>query len=79
MRILLQHKVTGLYLTDTGGWSRLSSEALDFVSSTTALDFCAANALKDIQLVLKFQEEKFDIVLPPISDTVKSSGPRAQA
>ncbi len=38
---------------------------MDFVSSTVALDFCARNKLTEVQIVLKFDGEKFDIVLPP--------------
>ena len=42
----------------------MSVEAMDFVSSTAAIDFCAINKLSGVQLVLKFDEEKYDIVLP---------------
>lgn len=67
MRILLQHKGTGLYLRDVDAWSANSAEALDFVSSTAALDFCTANHVDQVQLVLRFEEEKYDIVLPVIA------------
>jgi hypothetical protein len=55
MRILLQHKQTGLYFRDIELWARTSSEAMDF---------CVLNKLNDVQLVLKFEEQKFDIVMP---------------
>ena len=64
MRILLQHKQTGLYFKDIESWARTSSEAMDFISSTAAIDFCVLNKLNDVQLVLKFEEQKFDIVMP---------------
>ena len=64
MRILLQQTETGLYFKDVGSWSRDSSQAMDFASSTTAIDFCVTNKLTGIQLVLKFEEQKYDIVLP---------------
>lgn len=64
MRILLQQKETGLYFKDIGAWVRDTAEAMDFVSSTTAIDFCVTNKLPGVQLVLKFQDQKFDIVLP---------------
>jgi hypothetical protein len=66
MRILLQQKETGLYFKDIDAWSRGSAEAMDFVSSTAAIDFCVTNKLNGVQLVLKFEEEKYDIVLPVI-------------
>jgi hypothetical protein len=64
MRIFLQQKETGLYFKDIGEWVRNSAEAMDFVSSTAAIDFCVMNRLTDVQLVLKFQEQQYDIVLP---------------
>jgi hypothetical protein len=64
MRILLQQKDTGLYFRNVGLWVPNASEAMDFMSSTAAIDFCAANKLGGVQLVLKFTEEKCDIVMP---------------
>jgi hypothetical protein len=64
MRILLQHKQTGLYFKDIESWVRSGFDAKDFVSSTAAIDFCLANKLNDVHLVLKFEEQKYDIVLP---------------
>ena len=70
MRILLQQKETGLYFKDMGSWAPQSSEAMDFVSSTAAIDFCVSNKLSSVQLVLKFDEQQYDIVLPvrPLQD-----------
>jgi hypothetical protein len=64
MRILLQQEDTGLYFKDIGLWADNSRDAMDFVSSTAAIEFCAANKLKGLQIVLKFEEEKYDLVLP---------------
>jgi hypothetical protein len=64
MRILLQQKQTGLYFSDIDSWVRNASEAMDFVSSTAAIDFCVTNKLTDVHLVLKFEEQKYDIVMP---------------
>jgi len=64
MRILLQHKQTGLYFKDISSWVRSGSDAMDFVSSTTAIDFCVTNKLNEVHLVLKFEEQRYDIVLP---------------
>jgi len=72
MRIVLQQKSTGLYFKDIDAWVRTSGEAMDFVSSTAAIDFCVLNKLSSMQLVLKFEEQKYDIVLPvrPLPDQV---------
>lgn len=67
MRILLQHKGSGLYFKDINAWTRDPAEAMDFVSSSIALEFCAANKLYTVQLVLKFEDEKYEIVLPDVA------------
>jgi hypothetical protein len=64
MRILIQQKETGLYFKDVGSWTRDSAEAMDFLSSTAAIDFCVTNKISGVQLVLKFEEQRYDIVLP---------------
>jgi len=64
MRILLQQKNTGLYLKHPGVWVVNAGEATDFLSSTKALAYCAANKISSVQLVLKFEEHHYDIVLP---------------
>jgi hypothetical protein len=67
MRILLQQKETGLYFKDIDSWTRDSSGAMDFLSSTAAIDFCVTNKLSGVQLVLKFEEHRYDIVLPVVT------------
>jgi hypothetical protein len=64
MRIVLQQKKTELYFNDIDSWVRNSADAMDFVSSTAAIDFCVTNKLNDVHLVLKFEEQKYDIVMP---------------
>ena len=68
MRILLQQKETGSYLQDTGVWTRDPTKAMDFLSSTHAIDFCATHKILGVQLVLKFEEQHYDIVLPMVMD-----------
>ena len=58
MRILLQHRDTGLYFEDINSWCADASEAMVFVSSTQALEFRALNKLDSVQVVLKFEGEK---------------------
>jgi hypothetical protein len=64
MRILLQQIETGMYFKEVGAWVRDYSEAANFGGSTEAIEFCARNQLKGVQLVLKFEEQHYDIVLP---------------
>ena len=64
MRILLQQKTTGAYLQDVGSWTPDPAHAIDFLSSTRAIEFCSTHHITGVQLVLKFDEEHYDIVLP---------------
>jgi hypothetical protein len=75
MKILLQQKESGLYFRDVGAWDPDPAQAMDFLSSTSAIDFCVANKINGVQLVLKFEEQRYDIVLPvliPPNDPRKS-------
>jgi hypothetical protein len=67
MRIVLQQRETGLYFKDIGAWTRHSSDAMDFVSSTEAIDFCTINKFAGVQVVLKFVEQEYEIVLPVLA------------
>jgi len=69
MKILLQQKDTGLYFRDINGWDPDPDAAMDFLSSTTAIDFCVANKITGVQLVLKFDEPRYDIILPVIHES----------
>ncbi len=64
MRILIQKKDSGLYFKDIEDWTASSVHAMDFLSSTTAIEFCVLNKIKGVHLVLKFEEDHHEIVLP---------------
>ena len=68
MKILLQQKATGLYFKDVGAWTQSTTEALDFISSMKAIDFCVINKIYDAQLVLRFEQERYEIVMPLIDE-----------
>ena len=76
MRILLQQKESGLYFKDINAWTRIAEEAMDFVSSTSAIDFCVLNKISSVQLVLKFEEQRYDIVLPVLTESHRAEGQR---
>ena len=76
MRILLQQKESGLYFKDINSWGPDPGDAMDFLSSTSAIDFCVANKISDVQIVLKFEEQRYDIVLPVLPHRI---GPRTSA
>lgn len=64
MRILLQEINNGLYFKENGVWTRDAVEGMDFLSSTKAIEYCMAHRISGVQLVLKFDEQLYDIVLP---------------
>ena len=72
MRILIQKKDSGLYFQDIENWTASSVHAMDFLSSTRAIEFCVLNKIKGVHLVLKFEEEHHEIVLPFVKDKTRS-------
>ncbi len=73
MRILLQQTETGLYFKDIEVWTRNPSEAVDFLSSTSATEFCLTNKLSGVVLVLKFEENPYEIVMPVVPEAAQTS------
>ena len=71
MRILIQKKDSGLYFRDIEDWTASSVLAMDFLSSTAAVEFCVLNKIKGVHLVLKFEEEHHEIVLPFVKDKTR--------
>ncbi len=64
MRILLQQKDSGLYFKEAGVWTPDAGQAMDFLCSTKAIDYCTGHRISGVQLVLKFDAQPYDIVLP---------------
>lgn len=79
MKVLLQHKDSGLYLKEAGVTTSDRAEAMDFLSSTQAIDFCATRRITGMQIVLRFDEQHFDIVLPMTINHRQSRARAAQA
>jgi hypothetical protein len=68
MKVLLQDKETGLYLKEAGVTTQHTFDAMDFLSSSRAIEFCAIRRIGGMQIVLRFDEQHFDIVLPMVMD-----------
>lgn len=64
MRVLIQNCDSMLFYTGNGRWSDCSLNAKDFRGSITALDYIRSNQLSRAQIVLKFEQDEFDVVLP---------------
>ena len=76
MRILLQQKNGSLYFKEGGLWTPDATEGREFPSSSKAIEYCMTNHLSGVQVVLKFEEQHYDIVMP-LADPPPSRSPRA--
>jgi hypothetical protein len=74
MRVLLQQKDNGLYFQDPDLWTADALQAKDFITSTAAIDFCVAQRFKGVQMVFKFDQQHYDIVLPVITTRSAAGG-----
>jgi hypothetical protein len=54
MKILLQHRKTGLYFNAPGVWTRDPQSATDFRTSREALQFVQEQCMADIQITAAF-------------------------
>lgn len=68
MKVLLQDKESGFYFKEAGVTTRDTWDAMDFLSSSRAIEFCAIRKLTGMQIVLRFDEQHYDIVLPMVMD-----------
>jgi len=66
MKVLLQNLNTKLFFKQPGGWTEDTEKARDFPNSLNAINFCNANELRDVQVILKFKQQRYDVALPVI-------------
>lgn len=66
LRILVQHKGTGCFLTEDGAWVEEGNLARDFANASIASQFCKERDLKDVQITLRFETGLPDIFLSVI-------------
>ncbi len=71
MVVLVQHLQSRHFLRADGTWTPCTGDAHDFESSLNAL----FNPRRDepFQIVLKFTDSRYDIVLPPVSGSLSST------
>ena len=68
MKVLLQHKESGLYLKEPDITTPSATDAMDFLCSTKAIEFCTSHKMHGMQIVLRFDGQHYDIVLPMIKE-----------
>ncbi len=66
MRVLLKKKELGGYYLDDEHWIQNAEEAKAFESSSQALEFCRQKQWEGVQIVLKFDSDRYDLILPSL-------------
>ena len=64
MRILLQNPTNKLFVSRKDHWTPSAHLAFDFRHSQQALDFARTEKLRNVQLVVKFEDSQWDEVVP---------------
>jgi hypothetical protein len=70
MRIVLEDQKTKKFL-GARGWTREQGSARDFRSSVAALDYCFQKQIREVRILLAFDEKKFNFYLDPFSLSAK--------
>jgi len=73
MKILVQNCLTHLYLKSLTEWTADAAEARTFSSSENALLYCAKHEIAAVQIVLKFEPDRYDITVP-ITEECEQAG-----
>lgn len=73
MKILVQNCLNHLYLKSLTEWTAAAAEAKCFETSEQAIDFCAKHRLPAVQVVLKFDPERYDITVPITKECEQAS------
>lgn len=63
MRILIRNPGNSCYLDPNECWGESFLDALEFDSPVAALEFCKSRGLTTAQIVLKFDDEIYDVAL----------------
>jgi len=63
MRVLVRHCSEPQYMMADGSWTSLIDKAHDFQHVAVANDHAVACGLKDVEILLKFEDEKYDTAL----------------
>jgi len=64
MKILVQNCLNHLYLKSLTEWTADVSEAKNFPTSENAISYCSKHRIPTVQVVLKFDPDRYDITVP---------------
>jgi hypothetical protein len=69
MRVLIRNTRNGLYLQDPDHWTADPTQAADFGRSARALLFAAEERLTTVEVILAFDDPRYNITLPILDKT----------
>ena len=78
MKILVQNCLNHLYLKTVSEWTPEVGEAKSFASSENAIGFCTEHQIPAVQVVLKFEYDRYDIRVP-ITPECENAAPSQKA
>jgi hypothetical protein len=64
MKVLIQNPLTLSYLENDRKWTHDPENALDFKESRNAVRYCSDHDLLDMEIVLKFPQDRYDVHMP---------------
>jgi hypothetical protein len=65
MRALIRHLKSGLFYAGNGRWTARREKACDLRTTFRALTFAGARHLRGVEVVMTFDEPKYDLTLSP--------------
>lgn len=67
MKVLLQNVETLRFVGGDRDWTANADEALDFGEVVRAVDYAFSHELGDVRAVIKCQDSRYDLQLPPVA------------
>jgi len=64
MKVLIQNPLTLSYFESERTWTHDADSALDFKDSRAAVRYCSEHDLLDMEIVLKFPQDRYDVHMP---------------
>jgi hypothetical protein len=64
MKVLIQNPLTLSYFETDHKWTHDVDAALDFKDSRSAVRYCSEHDLLDMEIVLKFPQDRYDVHMP---------------
>jgi hypothetical protein len=64
MKIVIQSSTTKEYFVGNGRWTKDVAKAKEFSQTVAALMECTHNNLTEVQIVLRFQDPRYNLSLP---------------